>query len=441
MDAKYIRPIPNYIAKIIKKKDACDNGRVNFYAYFSKMKGELVKITVACKHYKKQWFCKQVAVHGVHSDECLVRDMEYSMLGYTVGWYDMALSDRRKNYEDGKWYKADDKYYNPVAGIVNKKYALKFDEYKYSAIDKYPYCDVLKYLRTYEQYPQAEYFVKIGLQHLATNKTLLKKAGKDKVFRKWLIRNMRYLRNEYGTYPYFSAQAILLAYKQNQPILESMQTYTACRELLNNYAYKNTISRVIPKSEALALLHYIEKQNTNLSTYADYIRACECLGLDMSVPKNRFPHDFKRWHDIRIDQYAAAKAIENEKQHQEMCAQFASVAEKYLPLQYCKNDAFICVIAKSPFDLKREGEILHHCVGNMNYDMRFIREQSLIFFIRNKEQPDTPFVTVEYSLSQKKVLQCYGDTDTKPSDDVLHYVHKVWLPYANRQMKKLKAAA
>lgn len=77
----------------------------------------------------------------------------------------------------------------------------------------------------------------------------------------------------------------------------------------------------------------------------------------------------------------------------------------------------------------------------MNYDQRFVREESLIFFVRHVAEPDIPFVTVEYSLSQKKVLQCYGDTDTKPSDDVLHYVHEVWLPYANRQMKKLKAAA
>lgn len=163
MDAKYIRPVPNYIAKIIKKKDAYNDGKVNFYAYFSKMKGELVKITVACKHYKKQWFCKQVAVHGVRSDDCLIRDLDYTLMGYSVGWYDMALSERNKMYEDGKWYKADDKYYNPIAEVVNKKYALKFDEYKYSAIDKYPYCDDLKYLRIYEQYPQAEYFVKIGL--------------------------------------------------------------------------------------------------------------------------------------------------------------------------------------------------------------------------------------------------------------------------------------
>ena len=441
MDVKYIKPIPNYIAKIIKKKDADNDGRVRFYAYFSKVKGELVKITVACKHYKKQWFCKQVAVHGVHSDECLVRDMEYTLMGYSVGWYDMALSDCRKSFEDGKWYKAADKYYNPVAEVVNKRYALKFDEYRYSAIDKYLYCDELKYLRVYEQYPQAEYFVKIGLQHLATNKTLLKKAGKDKTFRKWLIKNMRYLRNEYGSYPYFSSQTILLAYKQNLPIFDALKPHTECKELLNDYAYINTVSRVIPKREALTLLNYIQKQSTNLSSYADYIKACEYLGLDMTEEKNRYPHDFRRWHDIRIDQYATKKADEDKEKRKELYAQFAAVAEKYLALQGKSNEEYAVFIARSPAELIREGEVLHHCVGRMNYDQRFIREESLIFFVRHVAEPHTPFVTVEYSLSQKKVLQCYGDTDTRPDDNVLNYVNKKWLPYANRQLKKLQAAA
>ena len=96
-------------------------------------------------------------------------------------------------------------------------------------------------------------------------------------------------------------------------------------------------------------------------------------------------------------------------------------------------------IARSPADLIREGEMLDHCVGRMNYDMRVIREQSLIFFIRTKQHPDTPFVTVEYSLQSHKVLQCYGEHDHRPSDDVLHYVNKVWLPYANKTLKKLAA--
>ncbi|MBQ7340246.1 MAG: PcfJ domain-containing protein [Clostridia bacterium] len=57
-----------------------------------------------------------------------------------------------------------------------------------------------------------------------------------------------------------------------------------------------------------------------------------------------------------------------------------------------------CIIAKSPSELINEGSILHHCVGNMGYDQKVVDEKSLIFFIRTKDQPDTPLVTVEYSM-------------------------------------------
>ena len=161
----------------------------------------------------------------------------------------------------------------------------------------------------------------------------------------------------------------------------------------------------------------------------------------MSLPKNRFPHDFKRWHDIRIDQYATAQAEADRKAKQELYKQFARIAEKYLPLEHDKKSAFICIIARSPADLIHEGEVLHHCVGRMNYDQRFVREESLIFFIRTKEKPDTPLVTLEYSLSTHRVLQCYASHNQKPSDDILHYVNKVWLPYANIHPKQIQAAA
>ncbi|PWM51115.1 MAG: hypothetical protein DBX39_02465 [Bacillota bacterium] len=163
------------------------------------------------------------------------------------------------------------------------------------------------------------------------------------------------------------------------------------------------------------------------------------LGLDMSLPKNRFPHDFKYWHDMRIDQYATARAEADRKKKQELYEKFAVIAEKYLPLEHAKRSAFICIIARSPADLIHEGEVLDHCVGRMNYDQRFVREESLIFFVRTKKQPDTPFVTLEYSLRNHKILQCYGAHDHKPSEDVLHYVNKIWLPYANRTIKKLAA--
>ncbi len=381
IDKKYIKPIPNYIAKRIRNKDkrCAYYGNARFYAYFTKMKGELVKITVACKNHEKQWFCKQVAVHGVHSENCLMRDMEYNLMGFSIGWYDLGLSNRRKRYEDGKWYSAQAKYYNPFAEVINKKYALKFDAFKYSAVDKYPYHDIFKNLRIYEQYPQAEYFVKIGLQHLATNKTLLKKAAKDKNFRKWLIRNARQLRNEYGNLPYFSGKVVLASYKENASLFEQLTLDRQLRDLQNEYRYTSTVSKVIPRNEAVTLIRYMQKQGTNISSYADYIDACNYLGLDMTLPKNKFPHDFKRWHDIRIDEYHTAKALKDAEERKELYAKFAKIAEKYLGLQRDKHDSFIAVIAHSPQD--------------------FIREESLIFFIRNKQSPDVPFVTVEYSLS------------------------------------------
>ncbi|MCM1368197.1 MAG: PcfJ domain-containing protein [Roseburia sp.] len=442
LDFRYIKPIPQYIAKQIKRLDndyTYQDGNVRFYAYLTKIKGELVKITVACKNYKQQWFCKQVAVHGVFSDKCLVRDMEYTLMGYSVGWYDLGLTERTKNFEDGRWHPAEDKYYDPIAFVVNKKYALKFDKFKYSAVDKYPYAAVLKYLRIYEQYPQAEYFVKLGLSHLATNKMLLRKAGKDKKFRKWLIRNAKLLRNDYGTLPYFSAQTIWAAYKKDAPILEMQDLERKTKELQRNYYYINTISKIIPKNEISKFLDYIEKQNINISSYADYVKACVELGLDMSLPKNRYPHDFKRWHDIRTDEYATLKALRDAEERKELYAKFSVVAEKYLPLQRDMEDAFIVVIAKSPAELIHEGDVLHHCVGRMNYDRRVAREESLIFFVRNKDNPDVPFVTLEYSLRSKRVLQCYGKDDNVPDDTVLQFVNKKWLPYANRKLKQIAA--
>ena len=125
----------------------------------------------------------------------------------------------------------------------------------------------------------------------------------------------------------------------------------------------------------------------------------------------------------------------------ELYAKFALIAEKYQPLQKDGKDAFVVLIARSPQDLIREGEALDHCVGRMNYDQKFAREESLIFFVRNAKEPDTPFVTVEYSLERKKILQCYGKHDHRPTDDVLEFVNKKWLPFANRQLKKLQAAA
>lgn len=76
-----IRPIPNYILARIHKKDLelCpeQKGAARYYAYLTKNDGELVKVTVAVKSKRKEWYCKQCAVHGIHSEKCFVKDMAF----------------------------------------------------------------------------------------------------------------------------------------------------------------------------------------------------------------------------------------------------------------------------------------------------------------------------------------------------------------------------
>ena len=439
-DAEKLKPIPKYIAERIRRLDVKSNPQpsryLRFYSYLSLWKRkELIKITVAVKHYRKKLYMKAVAVHGVHASRCYVKDLEYnhfSSMGFRVGWYSEGIQKYEKWFERG-WCWADDKYYDPYAPIVNLELIDKLPEYKYSAYKQYGYHDIFKYLRTYEKYPQAEMFVKFGLSKYALSKQLLEKTAKDKQFRTWLIKRRGEL-----TSGYFYVSTILHAYRSGRS-LKDTQHIEQEKKCFCNHNNPFPDLRKFFKGRIDKFLEYITKQHTNVSSYNDYFRACNELELNMSLDKNVFPHDFKRWHDIRIDEYTTKKAMLDAKKREAFYKRFAMVADKYLPLQRRLKEAFVVVIAKSPAELIREGAALDHCVGRMNYDQRFVREESLIFFVRNKDNPDVPFVTVEYSIKARKILQCYGEHDHKPDASVLEFVNNKWLPYANRKLKQISA--
>lgn len=444
MITKDLKPIPNYIVNKIRKLDdenrLLGNNGTTYYSYFTKFKGDLTQITVACKTKDKQWFCKQVVVRPLHSEVCYVKDIEYSLFGYTTGWYNQAIGCYNPRTTDTRWCDAPTKYYNLYVKIINKSYIQKQSKYKYSAINQYPYLDLFKYLRIYEEYPQTEYLVKMKLSQFATNKTILKQIGKDKNFRKWIVANKEILQNKYGRYSYISAQDIQYAYKNKISILEAQQINKAIKELNEEYIFKAHLKNIIKRNEVVKFYKYLNKNHTDCNSYWDYLKACQNLNLDITEETIKYPKDFVRMHDLRIDEYEKIKLLEDEKARKELYKNFKQIANKYLSLERLLiKDDYVCIIAKSPAELKHEGQILHHCVGRMNYDQKFVREESLIFFIRNRLSPNTPFVTLEYSLRNHKILQCYAEHNTKPNEAVLEFVNKKWLPYANRKLKKLVA--
>ena len=430
MKIEKIKPIPKKIIAEIKKRETKINGYTRFYAYLTTNDRELVKITVAVKNKGNKLYYKQCAVHGLHSTECFVKDMCFTYMGgYQVGWCEEGLYKTPKWYEYGDWGTADDKYFNVYAPILNLDYLARYDQYKYSAYDLYTDCDILKYLRLYEEYPQVEYLVKFGLSSYVHNKQILKKIAKDKSFQKWLFKNHTLL---YGKFYYVST--ILKAYKENKP-LSVVQTFEEKKKKLCADRYLKPIRDLFGKN-INKYIDYTIKQNISNGLYLDYLNACNYLGLDMTEEKNCLPHDFKHWHDVRTDEYATAKALKDAEERKEMYDKFSKVAEKYSKLQYNGNGAYVIVIAQSPAELINEGTKLNHCVGKMGYDQKFIREESLIFFVRPKDNPTEPYVTVEYSIKNKKVLQCYAKGNSTPDAEVTTYINSIWLPYVNRALKK-----
>lgn len=437
LEKKYIRPIPKTIRAQILDLDMWAHPEqcgVRFYAYLTSMHNELVQVTVAVKNGKRKIRCvKQVVIRGVYSDNALVRDVDfYNGYGYVVSWNTEGYARYRIGSADGKWYSVEYKYFKLNARVINPEYALKFPEFKYSCLDKYPTINAMDYLRKYLKYPTVEYLVKNGLENYISSTAVLQKAQNDKAFRKWLIQNRKILQDGF-----YYVKVILRAYKRGTSPKTEQRTEIVSRELRNVY---NEAFLAEYKTEILKLSDYIVEQNTNHSSYLDYYNACTYLGLDMSLPKNRYPHDFRHWHDVRIDEYRTAQALAKEREREEYMRKFADVATKYLPLEFEGNSAFVVLIPRQVSDLVHEGECLNHCVGRMNYDQKMAREETLIFFVRNKDNPVEPFVTVEYSLKTNQVLQCYGYEDTKPDDKVLSFVRKKWLPFANKQVKQIQAA-
>ena len=180
MKIEKIKPIPKYIENKIISMDKKRNLTYNqkrYYAYFTKNDGELVKVTVAARKHQGKTYLKQVAIHGIDSNVCFAKDIDYHYVaGYRVGWHNMGLTKQRYWYEDNIWYEYhNERLFDPYALLVNVQYITSIPEFKYSAIELYTSCEnTLKYLRTYRQYPEIEFLTKLGLSSLALSKQILK---------------------------------------------------------------------------------------------------------------------------------------------------------------------------------------------------------------------------------------------------------------------------
>lgn len=314
--------------------------------------------------------------------------------------------------------------------ILNPELILQTEKFKYCGLQEKSGINTIEYLHTYLKNPGVEYFAKKGL---IPHKSLVNKAMKDGNFRKWLRSLAPDTVKEVNLY---GPTATIKAYKEHKKIRVASNEVTEhlqlCRKA-NNYARDVVKAGWKPERVNEYLNPENQKHCWRWDIYRDYIDAVVYLGLDLKDTKNAFPQDLMRMHDLRIDEMQSKKAEEDKKAQAELYARFESAAEALKRFEIA--GAFCIVIPTSPADLKKEGDALHHCVGKMGYDKKMADGRSFIAFLRRPEALNTPFVTLEFNLQNKRLQQCYADHDKKPQEDVEAFAQE----WAEKVTEMLKA--
>lgn len=174
----------------------------------------------------------------------------------------------------------------------------------------------------------------------------------------------------------------------------------------------------------------------DIRMWTDMLEMYRKCGKDTLNAKYSRPESLKKGHDtaMRLDERRRAK--EEEKRLLEQDKKYKEEKMAYLGLAITDGELTASVI-QSAKEMVEEGRKMHHCVAS------YITEKdSVIFTIRNHE--GERIATVEWSISEKRTVQCRGQFNCKPQkyDQILRLMRKGKreITKAERLSKKKKTA-
>jgi hypothetical protein len=169
------------------------------------------------------------------------------------------------------------------------------------------------------------------------------------------------------------------------------------------------IQKVLPTLSVSKITSYLERVRIGqmfdpvpaAEQWRDYLDACKSIDMDMTDRHVLYPRALKTEHDIVMSKqkFIADEALNDD---------FVKSVDKYRFLEYHKDDYFIKV-PESMQSMFEEGRKLNHCCGRYVDDV--IDKQAFILFLRRKDNPDTPFLSIEVSPDMT-VHQVRGVNDT-----------------------------
>lgn len=283
-------------------------------------------------------------------------------------------------------------------------------------------CDAEEVLRKAVEYPALEKLIKLGMDRLVIDifychsETLDLRGSRpeeilklNKVYRKIAVEmdvNQRELRVVQSAY-----RAEVTVSKE---LLQRAMPYLEHRSIEDNILFwkDGKVEKTINYFEKL---HREKEVNRTyiLRDYEDYKSQLQKLHMPLNRT-NRFPQDFYEAHAelsrLIREKEDAVKALKIKEQNKLLKKQVKELKKLY----YVNSKEFVIVFPESKQDFVTEGQKQHNCVGG--YFERMVLGKTTVFFLRRKEEPDTPFCTVEFVGG--KLIQCRTSCNKDAPEEV-----------------------
>ena len=156
---------------------------------------------------------------------------------------------------------------------------------------------------------------------------------------------------------------------------------------------------------------YFTGNNINPDEYSDYFGWLD----ELHYPREDyyfFPKNFGEAHDRVSLEYARVKCKLEDEKIQRYVQSLSNI--EAFKMHY---GGLMVIVADSAEALRREGQILHHCVGT--YVNKVARGETTILFVRRESEPDVPFYTMEFRNG--RVTQLYGSHDCQPTQELIDF--------------------
>lgn len=396
----------------------CISKNTTYFSFLQNVGGKIMQRVFACRIFRRKKEYQEVVRRIEGSYEIYVKNMYYArMAGYRTVWPNTKPKFYyfNESYRD-KWLAYSYDYFNVFCVNYFQNISEIDPSLKYCGLTLPANISVIDFITIYRKEPIIEILAKLHRLDLMHNYKLIVKLREDKAFRKWFLKNGP--RTMSG---YLTGADLISAYKKGL----TSQEYFKLKGIIQNVNYVIKRHKEL-KKEGLTKYFLDNEKNSDLgpSNYCDLIQALKFFHLDLTDTKNIYPKDFKYWHDFYMEKMVCSQNAELDENIKKMANRFKKLA--------CDVGNLKLIFPTKTVDFINEGEALHHCVGKMGYNEKMAKGTSLILFIRKVEAPDKPYVTMEYDAKKKKILQIYGDHDSKPEKSCLDLINNDWLNMAKK---------